>query len=65
VSESFAFEESERSIGFRLLLRSRIIFGDERRAFYFQQTLGGADINSAMSLAAMRITGFGAPNLCC
>ncbi len=51
------------SIGFRLLLSESINSATSAVPFYFQQTLGGADINSAMSLASYADYRFRAPNL--
>ena len=50
------------SIGFRFLL-SETMNSADHVPFYFQQTLGGADINSAMSLGSYEDYRFRAPNL--
>jgi hypothetical protein len=51
------------SIGVRLLLSESMTSGTSAVPFYFQQTLGGNDINSAMSLGSYRDYRFRAPNL--
>lgn len=51
------------SIGLRLLVSESITSGASRVPFYFQQTLGGSDVNSAMALASYRDYRFRAPNL--
>ena len=51
------------SIGARLLLSESMTSGTSAVPFYFQQTLGGNDINSAMSLGSYRDYRFRAPNL--
>ncbi len=51
------------SIGVRLLLSESITSGTSVVPFYFQQTLGGSDINSALSLGSYQDYRFRAPNL--
>jgi hypothetical protein len=51
------------SISFRLLLSESINSATSAVPFYFQQTLGGSDINSEMSLASYQDYRFRAPNL--
>jgi hypothetical protein len=51
------------SIGARLLLSESINSATSPVPFYFQQTLGGSDINGAMSLGSYRDYRFRAPNL--
>lgn len=51
------------SIGLRLLLSESLTSGTSAVPFYFQQTLGGSDINSAMSLGSYQDYRFRAPNL--
>jgi hypothetical protein len=51
------------SIGFRLLVSESMNSATSAVPFYFQQTLGGADINSAMTLASYGDYRFRAPNL--
>jgi hypothetical protein len=51
------------SIGVRLLLSESINSATSAVPFYFQQTLGGSDINGAMSLGSYRDYRFRAPNL--
>jgi hypothetical protein len=51
------------SIGVRLLLSESINSASSAVPFYFQQTLGGSDINSVMSLGSYRDYRFRAPNL--
>ena len=51
------------SIGVRLLLSESINSATSAVPFYFQQTLGGSDINSAMSLGSYQDYRFRAPNL--
>jgi hypothetical protein len=50
-------------IDVRLLLSESINSATSAVPFYFQQTLGGSDINSAMSLGSYRDYRFRAPNL--
>jgi hypothetical protein len=51
------------SIGVRLLLSESITSGTSVVPFYFQQTLGGSDINGAPSLSSYQDYRFRAPNL--
>jgi hypothetical protein len=51
------------SIGVRLLLSESITSGTSVVPFYFQQTLGGSDINSALTLGSYQDYRFRAPNL--
>jgi hypothetical protein len=51
------------SIGVRFLLSESITSGTSVVPFYFQQTLGGSDINSALALGSYRDYRFRAPNL--
>ncbi len=51
------------SIGVRLLLSESITSGTSVVPFYFQQTLGGSDINSALALGSYQDYRFQAPNL--
>lgn len=51
------------SINVRLLLSESNHSASSAVPFYFQQTLGGSDINSAMSLGSYRDYRFRAPNL--
>ena len=51
------------SIGVRLLLSESITSATSAVPFYFQQTLGGEDINSALALASYQDYRFRAPNL--
>jgi hypothetical protein len=51
------------SIGFRLLLSESITSATSAVPFYFQQTLGGSDINSALALGSYQDYRFRAPNL--
>jgi hypothetical protein len=51
------------SIGVRLLLSESINSAKSAVPFYFQQTLGGADINGAMALGSYQDYRFRAPNL--
>jgi len=51
------------SIGVRLLLAESLTSGTSVVPFYFQQTLGGQDINSALALASYQDYRFRAPNL--
>jgi hypothetical protein len=51
------------SIGARLLLSESITSGSSVVPFYFQQTLGGSDINSALSLGSYQDYRFRAPNI--
>ena len=51
------------SIGFRLLLSESITSATSAVPFYFQQTLGGSDINGAPSLGSYQDYRFRAPNL--
>jgi hypothetical protein len=51
------------SIGVRLLLSESINSATSAVPFYFQQTLGGSDINSAMTLGSYQDYRFRAPNL--
>ena len=51
------------SIGARLLLSESITSGTSVVPFYFQQTLGGLDINSALSLGSYQDYRFRAPNI--
>jgi hypothetical protein len=51
------------SIGVRLLLSESINSATSAAPFYFQQTLGGQDINSALTLGSYQDYRFRAPNL--
>ena len=51
------------SVGVRLLLSQSLTSGTSVVPFYFQQTLGGQDINSALSLGSYQDYRFRAPNL--
>jgi hypothetical protein len=51
------------SISFRLFLSESINSAASAVPFYFQQTLGGSDINSTMSLGSYQDYRFRAPNL--
>jgi hypothetical protein len=51
------------SIGLRLLLAESINSATSAVPFYFQQTLGGQDINSALALGSYQDYRFRAPNL--
>jgi len=51
------------SIGVRLLLSESINSATSAVPFYFQQTLGGADINGAMALGSYQDYRFRGPNL--
>ncbi len=51
------------SIGVRLLLSESMNSATSAVPFYFQQTLGGSDINSAISLGSYQDYRFRAPNL--
>lgn len=51
------------SIGVRLLLSESLTSGTSVVPFYFQQTLGGSDINSTMTLGSYQDYRFRAPNL--
>ena len=51
------------SIGFRLLLSESLTSGTSVVPFYLQQTLGGSDINSALTLGSYQDYRFRAPNL--
>jgi hypothetical protein len=51
------------SIGVRLLLSESLTSGNSIVPFYFQQTLGGQDVNSALSLGSYQDYRFRAPNL--
>ncbi len=51
------------SIGVRLLLSESINSATSAVPFYFQQTLGGSDINGAMSLGSYQDYRYRAPNL--
>jgi hypothetical protein len=51
------------SIGVRLLLSESLTSGTSVVPFYFQQTLGGSDINSALSLGSYQDYRFRAPNI--
>ncbi len=51
------------SIGVRLLLSESINSATSAVPFYFQQTLGGQDINSALSLGSSQDYRFRAPNI--
>ncbi len=51
------------SIGVRLLLSESITSATSAVPFYFQQTLGGSDIDSSLSLGSYRDYRFRAPNL--
>ena len=51
------------SIGVRLLLSESMNSASAAVPFYFQQTLGGSDINGAMSLGSYRDYRYRAPNI--
>jgi len=51
------------SVGLRLLLSESMNSSTAAVPFYFQQTLGGSDINGAMSLGSYRDYRYRAPNL--
>lgn len=51
------------SVGVRLFLSESMTSGTSAVPFYFQQTLGGSDINSAMTLGSYQDYRFRAPNL--
>jgi hypothetical protein len=51
------------SIGVRLLLSESITSATSAVPFYFQQTLGGSDVNSALSLGSYQDYRFRAPNI--
>ena len=51
------------SSGVRLLISESITSGTSAVPFYFEQTLGGSDINSAASLSSYQDYRFRAPNL--
>lgn len=51
------------SIGVRFLLSESITSGTSAVPFYFQQTLGGSDVNSSLSLGSYQDYRFRAPNL--
>lgn len=51
------------SVGFRLLLSESINSATSAVPFYFQQTLGGSDIDGALSLGSYQDYRFRAPNL--
>ena len=51
------------SIDVRLLLSESITSGTSAVPFYFQQTLGGSDLNSALALGSYQDYRFRAPNL--
>jgi hypothetical protein len=51
------------SIGVRLFLSESMTSGSSIVPFYFQQTLGGSDINSALALGSYQDYRFRAPNL--
>ena len=51
------------SIGMRLLLSESMNSSTSAVPFYFQQTLGGSDVNGAMSLGSYRDYRYRAPNL--
>jgi hypothetical protein len=51
------------SIGVRLLLSESLTSGTSVVPFYFQQTLGGSDINSGLALGSYQDYRFRAPNL--
>ena len=51
------------SIGVRLLLSESLTSGTSVVPFYLQQTLGGSDINSVLTLASYQDYRFRAPNL--
>jgi len=50
-------------MGVRLLLSESMTSGTSVVPFYFQQTLGGSDINSALALGSYQDYRFRAPNL--
>ena len=51
------------SIGARLLVSESIASSTSAEPFYFQQTLGGSDINSALALGSYQDYRYRAPNL--
>ena len=51
------------SVGVRLLLSESMTSGSSVVPFYFQQTLGGSDINSVLALGSYQDYRFRAPNL--
>jgi hypothetical protein len=51
------------SVGVRLLISESMTSGSSVVPFYFQQTLGGSDINSALALGSYQDYRFRAPNL--
>jgi hypothetical protein len=51
------------SIGVRLLLSESMTSGTSAVPFYFQPTLGGADLNGALTLGSYRDYRFRGPNL--
>jgi hypothetical protein len=51
------------SLGFRLLLSESIYSATSAVPFYFQQTLGGQDINNALALGSYQDYRFRGPNL--
>jgi hypothetical protein len=51
------------SIGVRLFISESMTSGSSVVPFYFQQTLGGSDINSALALGSYQDYRFRAPNL--
>ena len=51
------------SVGVRFLLAESFTSGTSVVPFYFQQTLGGSDINNAMTLGSYQDYRFRAPNL--
>jgi len=51
------------SVNFRLLVSESIASGTSTVPFYFQQTLGGSDIDSQSSLASYQDYRFRAPNV--
>jgi len=53
----------EGSIGVRLLASESIASGTSAVPFYFQQTIGGSDINGALALGSYQDYRFRAPNL--
>lgn len=51
------------SVGVRLFVSESVTSGTNRVPFYFQQTMGGQDVNSSMMLGSYQDYRFRAPNL--
>ena len=62
-SGRFALANLNGSVNLRLLLSESITSGTSAVPFYFQQTLGGADIDGAPSLSSYQDYRFRAPNV--